>query len=85
VEAMQYGAIPVYISDVFSLPYRELIDWNKICILVSPEELSGLYDRLKTISQEQIEEYRVNIKAVYDDYFTMEGCCKQIMRYIQVR
>ncbi len=84
VEAMQYGAIPVYISDVFSLPYTDVIDWNKICIVVTPNEIEGLYERLNAITQQQIYEYRQNIKDVYEDYFTMNGCCKNILRYVQI-
>jgi hypothetical protein len=84
VEAMQFGSIPVYISDVFSLPYNDVIDWNSISIIVKPEDLPKLYNKLKTIEEDQskVDEYRNNIKTMHSKYFTMEGCCNNIVRYI---
>lgn len=84
VEAMQYGTIPVYVSDVFSLPYSDVINWNDIAIIVKPEELGSLYQQLSNIESDtaKIQTYRDNIKKLFNDYFTMDGCCKNIVRYI---
>lgn len=84
VEAMQFGAIPVYISDVFTLPYNDKMDWNKIAVLIEPNQFPKIYQILKDIEDDQskVDEYRNNIKRVFKDYFTMEGCCKNIIGYI---
>lgn len=81
VEAMQFGAIPVYISDVFTLPYSDVLDWNKFCVIVKHDEIENLYQRLSSITLSQIQDYRENIQKVYDSYFTMDGCCSYLVRY----
>lgn len=45
-EAFQFNCIPVYISDVLYLPYKEIIDWNDISILISPQEIDQIEDIL---------------------------------------
>lgn len=84
VEAMQFGTIPVYISDVFSLPYKDQIDWQKIAIIASPNDLPKLYFKLVEIETNQvlIDNYRTEIKKVFKKYFTMEGCCENMIHYI---
>jgi len=82
VEAMQFGAIPVYISDVFSLPFPKEIDWNTCSVLVKQDELPGLYERLRKIPPTQIKKMQETVKKVYDEYLTLEGCCEHIVRYV---
>jgi hypothetical protein len=84
VEAMQYGAIPVYISDVFTLPFNDVIDWNSIAVLIKPEQFPRAHSILKDIEsdEEKVNSYRQNIKNMYDKYFTMKGCCENMIRYI---
>lgn len=41
-ESFNLGTVPIYISDDFHLPFTELIDWEKICILVKPEEIDDI-------------------------------------------
>lgn len=95
VEAMQFGAIPVYISDVFSLPYKsaqnlaqnshqnEKIDWNSIAVLINENEIGELVKILQSKTKEQIVEYQMNIAKVYEKYFTMQGCCDYILELIE--
>ena len=86
VEALQFGTIPIYISDVFSLPFDDKIDWNKIAILVKPKDFPKLYSKLIEIEsdQDRIDEYRSEIKNVYQEYFTMKGCCNNMIRCVSI-
>ena len=81
-EAMQFGAIPVYISDIFSLPFSKEIDWNSCCILVKPDDIPGLPDKLRKMSPAQIKKMQDAVKNVYSEYMTLEGCCKHLVKYI---
>lgn len=84
VEAMQFGTIPVYISDVFTLPYSDKIDWDKIAVLIRPDQFPKMYTILKDLESDQtkIDEYRKNIKEMMGPYFTMDGCCNNMIRYV---
>lgn len=78
-EAMDYGCIPVYISDTFSIPFSEHLNIQEVCILVSPNQIKGLAGRLRSIPPDEIARLRENIKQYRDRFFTMEGCCKTIV------
>jgi len=81
-EAMEMGAIPIYISDVFSLPFADKINWDEICIMVTPNEIPNLYKRLDCISDVQRFTYQKRIKEIYKQYFTMKNTCERMMSYI---
>jgi len=78
-EAMEFGCIPVYVSDVFSLPFANLIDAKDYCVLVKESEIATLHERLLAIPQEEVDRLRARIKEIYECCFTMEGCCKTIL------
>jgi len=79
-EAFQLGSIPIYIwDDVEWLPYKELIDYDKICVSIHVSKLWELEERLLSIDeaayQKMWEEYE-KIKW----YFTLEGMTTYICR-----
>lgn len=68
-EAILAGSIPIYIwEDKCILPFKDIIDWNKIAIIIKPNELNILEEKLNNIN---IEEYQNEIKKVRD-FFTVE-------------
>ncbi len=75
-EALQFGAIPVYISDDFIQPFE--IDFSDYGILFNPAFLSTLEETLRAIPQEQIDILRKNGKYVYENFFTYLGCKEQL-------
>lgn len=81
-EAMQLKSIPVYISDIFYLPYKNQLDWSKLAVLIEPKDVENMYDILKGISKEKQEEMLRYTAEVYDKYFSMEGVCNQIFETI---
>lgn len=85
VEALQFGTIPVYISDIFSLPYKDKINWDKIALIITSKELPTLYSKLLKIESDQalLNSYKNEIKKVYNQYFTMSGCCNYIISYLK--
>ena len=77
-EAMQLGSVPVYVSDYHHLPWTDEIDWNEIAVLVRPEEIPHLGERLRTIDEASYQRMLANIRRVYDNYFSLPGMCRQI-------
>lgn len=80
-EAMDYGCIPVYISDKFSIPFEDHPDFNihDVCILVTPDKIGDLEKRLRSITMEEMERMRANIERHRERFFTLEGCCRTIV------
>jgi hypothetical protein len=52
-EAFKLGSVPVYIYDTPWLPYTDILDWNKLAVLIHVNDIAGMYDRLKSITDEK--------------------------------
>ena len=72
MEALQYGSIPVYISDYFRLPHEKPFDYG---ILVTPPELPKLSEILKMADVPYLQ--KLGRKA-YKEIFTYEANLKFI-------
>ena len=77
-EALKLNSIPIYIYDDCFLPYTELIDWSKMAILIHANDISNLYQILKSISDEQIHEM-LEYSKKYEYLFTYEGMCNYLV------
>jgi hypothetical protein len=82
-EALQMKLIPIYISDEFWLPYNDQISWKKIVVLINENEI----DQIPSLINNLIDklEYKKMLDytaSIFNDYFTWEGCLKQIERKI---
>ena len=79
-EIMQIGAVPVYISDQFWLPWKNEIDWNEICILFDENNIDFFDIRLKKeIYSGEYSKKIEKIKEIYDAYFTIKSVTKKII------
>lgn len=72
-ECMQYGSIPVYISDTFLQPCG--IDFETYGVIVPYNLIKDLKSILLNID---IEEKRKWLKPMYEEYFTFTGCASYI-------
>lgn len=78
LEALQYGSIPVYISDSHILPHN--IPFYTYGVQVKESEIENIFEILKSISPVEIKNKQKAIKEVYEKYFTYEGCREVIFR-----
>ena len=82
-ETMQMDAVPIYVSDVFWLPFEDVIDWNKAAILITPDridEIPGIVDNL--LETGEFRKYLEYGRMVYDKYLTWDGTMNQIAQSI---
>lgn len=82
-ETMQMDAIPIYISDVFWLPFADEIDWNKAAILIDEngiDNIPSIVDHL--LETGEYENYLEYGRMVYDKYLTWDGTLNQISKTI---
>ena len=77
-EALRLNSIPVYIYDNPWLPYKEVLDWSKLAVLVHIDDIDTLYNRLKGISDEQITQMLDYYHSV-EHYFTYDGMCEYVL------
>lgn len=71
-EALQYGSIPVYISDEWVIPHN--IPFTTYGVLIDAAYAHRVDDILKSISPEEIKRKQEAIPEVYKRYYTYEGC-----------
>ncbi len=51
-EAMRCGAIPVYISDEFYLPYEDRVDWSELCVTIHFSRITGTAALLRNFAKD---------------------------------
>jgi len=83
-ETIQMGCVPIYISDEFWLPFRSFIDWNKLCVMIDPNQIHhipSIVDNLiETGKYKDMIEYG---KYCYDNHLSWEGMTKTIRTLIE--
>lgn len=82
-EVMQLGSIPVYIYDHKWIPWENDIKWEDVCVFINLKEISFMKTYLRNISYNRIIEMRNEINKIYDDYFTLDGVCKTIIKKLE--
>lgn len=80
-EAMAMRSIPVYLwQEECRLPFADELDWNRLALLVPADEVDRLPELLEACGLETRREMHAYTDQVYDDYFTYEGVCRQILK-----
>lgn len=82
-EIMQLGAVPIYLSDQFWLPWKDEIDWKSICIFINEKNIDDIDLILKKelYSKEYYKKIE-KINKIYDQYFTIEATTKKIIEAV---
>ena len=83
VEAMQYGAIPVYISDIFWEPYG--IPITDYCVKITLDQINYLPEILINTVRDtaRIDYLKENIKVLMKTHFNYEACYEWIINKLK--
>lgn len=76
-ECLQYGAIPVIISDELFYPHG--VQSYHYGVLVQPKDISKLDESLKNISNQLVEELQSQTQYIYESFFTYKQTKKLIL------
>jgi len=79
MEAIQYGSIPVYISDKPMIPHYKGFDYG---VLIEPHDVKNVDKILRALSPDQIKYKQALLPLVYEEYFTYEACKNLILKHI---
>ena len=82
-EVMQLNSIPVFVYNGDWFPFNKFIDWNEFSVLIHEDKISTLKDKLKSYTSEEKNKMLKKGKEIYNEYFTMEGMSKNILRYLK--
>lgn len=82
-EALQLGAIPVYVFDDLWLPYTEELNWRRLAVLVHADELAFLPEILDAVTPQTVAAMRAAMRDTADRYFTFDACARWILRTVQ--
>lgn len=80
-EAIQYGSIPVYISDEFVLPYD--VNFEYYGVLIHEKDAHRIDEILQSIEPYEVVKMQERLKEIYDTYYTYEGNLKKIINCIE--
>lgn len=79
-ECFQLGTIPIYIwNDIEWLPFKNIIDYKRLCISIHISEINELENILKSITEEEYNkmiDYYNEIKYLFE----LEGLTNQIIQ-----
>ena len=81
-EALQHGSIPVYVYDTPWIPWPDEFDFNEIGILITEKYIRNIENILRGKTEEEIVKYRINGQKIYEEYFSFEGCAKQVIKKV---
>lgn len=82
-ECFNLGTIPIYVwNDINWSPFQNIIDYNKLCIVIHVSELYNLEKKLLSITEEgynNMFKYYEEIKHLFE----LEGMCNEIIKQNQ--
>lgn len=82
-ETFQLGCVPIYIwDDIEWLPYKDKLDWSRLCVSINIKDITNLYTILKNINEDM---YNGMIRYSNEcrRWFTYPGVADYIYEKIQ--
>lgn len=64
VEAILSGCIPVIISDNYSLPFSDVLNWREFSVQIPVDRIPEIKTILQAIPSEKYEEMQQNVESV---------------------
>jgi hypothetical protein len=83
-ESMSFGSIPIILADTLVLPELKDVNWNDYFIIWKEKDIDTLYDYIKTIKPEKIDEMCQKNIELYNKYFSKDMMINIILEYYEV-
>ena len=84
-ESINLQSIPVYISDEFILPFQNVLDWEKLAIILKEDEIHLLDKKINSIlDSKKYNEMLDYGKECNSKFFNMEYTSNYILKTVQL-
>lgn len=80
-ESVQYGAIPVYLSDEFIIP--SWVNFEEFGVLIKSEDAHRIDEILQDIPIEKVVEMQSKLPEAYENFYSYEANLKHIINYLE--
>jgi exostosin family protein len=77
-EAMQYGSIPIYISDEWIVPFNNDFYYGMRCL-----PTDDIARSIETVPELQIVKWSSLVEQAYQEYYTYDGCFNNIIKSLE--
>ena len=82
-EAIQMQCIPIYVSDVMWLPFTNYIEWDKMCLLINPDEIESIPQKVDNLLKSGQYQSMIDYgQEIYNKYLTWDGCLNTIAKIV---
>ena len=82
-EAIQMQCIPIYISDVFWLPFTNDIEWDKMCLLIKEDEIETIPEKVDALLESGEYQNMIDYgQEMYEKHLTWDGCLNTIAKMV---
>lgn len=80
-EAMQLGVAPFLIGDIDNRPFKEFLDWSKVCIYST--SCAGLPDLLRGLNRGELLQMGVEAKKFFYAHLNYGKWCPYVLRTLE--
>jgi len=81
-EAIQLGAVPVYVSDKHLLPWNDELDWDSFCVIVKPDEIERVFEMTFGIGNKKLRNMQQKLEGLWESHFSINASCKHISKRV---
>ena len=82
-EAIQMQCVPIYISDVFWLPFTNDIKWDKMCLLINEDEIETIPEKVDALLENGEYQNMIDYgQEMYEKHLTWDGCLNTIAKMV---
>jgi hypothetical protein len=82
-EAIQLGAIPVYVSDRHLLPWSDEIDWSSFCVIVGPNDIQNIQKMTLGITASRARKMQDALVGLWENNFSIQATCNHIAKRLK--
>lgn len=81
-EAMQLGAIPVYLSDKHLLPWSDEVDWSQFCVVAGANDTQRILSMTLEMKESDVRRMQDKLRDAWRDHFSVESTCRHIAKRV---
>ncbi|XP_050409232.1 exostosin-like 3 [Patella vulgata] len=85
-ESLKYGAVPIILGTHVTLPYSEILDWDKAVVFLPTARVTEIFFFLRTFTDNDISFFRHRGRFIWETYFaTTENIIDSALAVLRTR